>query len=112
MMLRVFRLLAVLALLTEVAFAQTATLSLPTTTGVSGTSITIPVKLVSSESISAGLQYSWKQSTSAGEPDVQEISPYLGIRLSERIGVTPYAIAGLSASSVLGGAGVSLTLQF
>ncbi len=72
---------------------------------------TLGAQISLSESISTGLQYSWNQSTLAGEPDVQEISPYLSVRLSERIGVTPYAIAGLSASSVLGGAGISLTVQ-
>ena len=60
----------------------------------------IGAQLALSDEINAGVQYSWSQSTVGGEPDVQELSPFVSFRLGQRIGVSPYGIVGLSSSAV------------
>jgi hypothetical protein len=44
-----------------------------------------------------GARYSWRASSIPGRSGRHEVGPFVGIRITDRFGIYPYAIAGLSA---------------
>jgi len=62
--------------------------------------------------IAVGAAYDFREASTAGATDSHEVSPYVSLRLSDHIRMTPYGLIGLSDGSPDWGAGSSLSYEF
>ncbi|HEY5657368.1 MAG TPA: hypothetical protein VIY27_06225 [Myxococcota bacterium] len=60
------------------------------------------------DSLSAGLDYDFREAAVTGVENAHELVPYVSLRLGRHVRLEPYAVAGLSDASPDWGAGVTL----
>ena len=62
--------------------------------------------------ISAGAAYDFREASTAGSTNSHEVSPFVSLRMSEHVRLTPYAVIGLSDGAPDWGAGTTVSYEF
>lgn len=65
-----------------------------------------------SQSLSAGVAYDFREASTGAVPDSHELSPFLSLRLSDHVKLTPYGVIGLSNGAPDWGVGSSIAYTF
>ena len=65
-----------------------------------------------SRSLSAGVAYDWRESSSRFSSDTHELAPYASWKLSDRLSLHPYTVIGLSQSAPDFGVGMQARVRF